>query len=304
MPELPLLHVGYHKTATTWMQRRLFQPVHGYRQMATHREISDLVVRPLGRDFDPAAMRAHVAAGMAGLEPGEVPVLSSEILSGHPFLGGRESDAFAARLKAIFPQARILISIRAQMRILPSVYMQYVLRGGTMPYDLFFAGTTEPGYFGFVPEHFEYDRLVGLYGELFGAENVHVLTQESLRADIDAAAAQLAAFAGATRFARLSDKDRDATGVSYPEYAVPVLRRINHVQTSTMNPRPIVSIGKTPGGLYGAAGWLMRRPFVARLLGDPRPVTAHVRRTFAGRYDASNARLRALVGSGIDLGGY
>lgn len=187
-----LLHVGYHKTATSWMQQRLFVHEHGYHQIARHREVWDHVVAPHGLLFDPAGMRAVIERGMRELPAGKVPVISSEILSGHPFYGGMGSDVFARRLKAIAPEARILISIRSQMRILTSVYMQYLLRGGTMSPQLFFAGDPELGFYGFRPEHFEYHRLVKLYQELFGAENVHVMTQESLRTDMDGATMRLA----------------------------------------------------------------------------------------------------------------
>ncbi len=149
-----ILHVGYHKTATTWMQRKLFVPAHGFRQLASHRDVFDHVVRPRGFDFNPDAMRELIDRAASALMPREVPLISSEILSGHPFQGGREGDVFATRLHRIAPEAKILISIRSQRQILPSVYMQYVLRGGTMPPDRFFAGEDEIGYFGLLQSIF------------------------------------------------------------------------------------------------------------------------------------------------------
>ena len=300
----PLIHVGYHKTATTWMQRLLFMPVHGYRQIAGHDAVFTHLVQPHGLRFDPAPMQALIAAQRRDMAPDEVPVISSEILSGHPFQGGHESDIYAARIKAVAPDARILISIRSQLRILPSVYMQYVLRGGTMPYDQFFKGTTELGYFGFTPEHFEFDLLVAHYQKLFGAQNVHVLTQESLQADMQAACGRLAGFAGNTRFAGLEPRAQKVHAASYPEYAAPVLRRINHVQRSTLNPVPVIALGTTPKGLYKLAGFVLRQPVVARVLGGRKPVTAHVRQRFAGHFTASNARLAALCDAALDLSRY
>lgn len=88
MPQQLLIHIGYHKTATTWMQRQLFQPVHGYRQICGHQEVFDLIVKPHGLRFDPAPMQALISRGIESLAKGEVPVISSEILSGHPFQGG------------------------------------------------------------------------------------------------------------------------------------------------------------------------------------------------------------------------
>ena len=289
-----LLHIGYHKTATTWAQRRLFTHEHGFRQIAFHEDAFEYVVKPHGLRFSPQPMQDIIARGMADLATGEVPVISSEILSGHPFQGGHQSDVYAARLKEIAPDARILISIRAQLKILPSVYAQYVLRGGTMPYDQFFEGRAELGYFAFTPEHFEYDKLVSHYQNLFGADRVYVLTQESLKLDMDAAVAALAKFAGADRFAGLTPAAKAPTGVSYPEYALPTLRRINHVQTSTLQPCPVFSVGTTPRGLYKLAGFALKKPPFSTLLGSRNPVSAYVARHYSGTFNASNVRLAQI----------
>lgn len=299
-----LLHVGYHKTATTWMQKHLFMPAHGFCQLLDHQHIFDLIVKPHGLRFDPAPARAAIEQAMATLAPGQAPVLSSEVLSGHPFQGGHESDVYAERLALIAPGSKILLSIRDQMHIIPSVYMQYLQRGGTLPYDRFFDGTSRPGYFGFTDEHFEYDVLVAHYQKLFGAENVYVLTQESLKADMDSAATALAQFAGATGFAGLQASARRVHAAGYPEYASGALRRTNHVQKSTLNPNPILSLGETPGGLFRLAGGLARRWPVSAIMAGRKPVSEHVAKRFAGRYTAHNARLAQLVQHPLDLSRY
>ena len=300
----PLLHIGYHKTATTWMQRQLFQPVHGYHPLAGHRAISEQLVRPHGLDYDPDRAAAWFAAQMAACPAGPVPVLSSEILSGNPFYSGRESEVYAERLARLAPGARILISIRNQLRALPSLYMQYLLRGGTLPPERFFAGTTEPGYFAFDPVHFRYDRLVARYQALFGRESVYLLTQESLLADMEAAAAGLAAFCGNTAFRGLAPEARAVHAPGYPEHAAPILRRINHIQASVINPTPIVALGRSPGGLYRLAGGLLRRAPLGRILAGRRPVSDHVRARFSTYFRDSNARLAALAAHPLDLAGY
>jgi hypothetical protein len=299
-----LLHVGYHKTATTWMQRWLFTPVHGYRQIAGHQDAFAHVVQPHGFRFCPEPMRNLIAAQLDQLSEGEVPVISSEILSGHPFQGGHESDVYAERLQKIVPDARILISIRAQMRILPSVYMQYLSRGGTMPYERFFRGQTKLGYFGFTPHHFEYDLLVAHYQKLFGKDRVYVMTQESLTQDMRTATRALADFAGNLRFTELTQEAMKVQSPSYPEYAAPILRRINHVQESVLVPTPIIRLGKTPRGLYRLAGYLLRLPPVSSIMSSQRPISRYVQEQFSGHYDDSNRRLAQLGTNPLDLSGY
>ena len=94
-----LIHVGYHKTATTWMQASLFRPHHGFAPILDHDDVFRLITAPHGLVFDPSAAAAdEIAARTYAAPPNLVPVISSEILSGQPFFGGRESDAFAERL--------------------------------------------------------------------------------------------------------------------------------------------------------------------------------------------------------------
>lgn len=299
-----MIHIGYHKTATTWMQRQLFVPLHGYRMLFDHKAVFEFFVRPHGLVFNPQIAKDALAIALADIRTGEAGVISSEILSGHPFFGGRESDILAKRLKQIAPESRILISIRDQMHILPSVYMQYILRGGTMDYVQFFNGDTDMHYFTFSPEHFKYHRLIRLYQELFGKDRVFVLTQESLRRDQETALKRLADFSGNTLYSGLTEKARKPVGKSYPEYAVPILRRINHVQTSTLNPQPIISLGKTPKGIYRVAGFALKKPPFSSMLSDYKPVSAHVKQKFSEYFKESNRKLIDIVGSELDLAGY
>lgn len=299
-----LIHIGYHKTATTWMQKLLFIPQNGYRQIADHSDVFSLIVKPHGLKFDPSLMQSLITNSTPTLAKSEVPVISSEILCGNPFFGGRESDIYAERLHAIVPNARILISIRSQMRILPSVYMQYLLRGGTMGYKKFFEGVNEPGYFAFNSDHFEYDRLIALYQRLFGADNVLVTSQESLKANMGAVAQNIADFSHNTTFEKLSKTAYRIHAASYPEHAVPILRRINHIQKSQMNPAPLLNLGETPKGLYRAAGYILKRPPINPLFSSYKPVSNFVRNHFQGRFSESNARLSELTQGSLDLSEY
>ncbi len=294
-----LLHIGYHKTATSWMQQRLFVPEHGYRQIARHAEVWQHVVGKHGLLFDAEDMRAAIRHGLSEVREREVPVVSSEILSGHPFFGGIGSDVFAERLKEIAPDARILISVRHQRRMLTSVYMQYLSRGGTMSPEKFFAGDLDLGFYGFRPEHFEYHRLVARYQSLFGTENVYVLSQESLVRDIDEASRGLAQFAGNEAFERVLPTHRAVYAPSYPEYAVPLLRRINKFQKSVLTPAPTIRLGTTPKGIYRMVGAAMRRPPFSMVLKGYRPVSGYVERHFTDHFDESNRKLIAMIGQDL-----
>jgi hypothetical protein len=299
-----LIHVGYHKTGTTWLQRVLFQPAYGWNPIMSHEEVFDLIVRPLGLTFDPQPVRDLIAQRAGRGAPGSVDVISSEILVGNPMYGGREGDDYARRLKAIAPNAKILITIREQMRSLTSIYMQYLSRGGSMKPDRFFADEPVIGYYAFGPEHLDYHRLVGLYAELFGLENVHVTTQERLAKDPLGLIRDLDAFAGVTAAGDLDNISTDPVTPSQQEFATPLIRFINHFRAGPTGLDPMFDLGGLSRLAYQAVGRLGRQAPVKALFGKAQPVSKVVARRFAGRYRESNRALKALMGDRLDLSRY
>jgi Sulfotransferase domain len=299
-----LIHVGYHKTGTTWLQRTLFQPRFGYSQVLSHDEVFASIVRPHGLDFAPQAVRESIAMQDAATPSDKVRVISSEILVGNPFLGGRESDAFAARLKTVAPGAKILITVREQIRAATSTYMQYVSRGGTLAPRQFFADQPPLGYLAFAPEHLEYDRLVRLYRSLFGEENVHVATQESLAREPHKFAADLARFVGMPSCPMLDDLPTERVLASPPECAAPLLRRVNLFLSGPASANAGFNLGSPARLTYRAITALSRRGAALDVVRRAQPVTREVTRRFSGRYLESNKKLKAMLGDRVDLSTY
>ncbi|MFW6028023.1 MAG: hypothetical protein ACOC9Q_00665 [bacterium] len=299
-----LIHVGYHKTATTWLQKVLFTPEHGYRKLLSHAEVFETLVRPHGLTFDGSSAKALMAERMAFETKCNVDVISSEILSGNPFLGGRESDQFARRLHAVAPDALILISIREQFSMMTSLYMQYVSRGGTMSPAAFFAESPDIGYVSFASEHLEFHRLIGLYRWLFGPGQVLVITKEGLDDDCRATLDRIGRFSGNHTPICLSGAAAQRLGASYPEYSSVALRRINHFRAGPLNSAPLIDLGAFSGTLYRATGALARSRPMTRLCGRRRPVATYVGKRFRGRFAHSNRALKAMLGDRIDLTGY
>lgn len=305
MSDTPLLiHIGYHKTATTWLQRALFVPEFGYRPLMSHEEVFEMISGPHDLRFDADVPRAWIAEKSAGLPEGGVSVISSEILTGNMFFGGRESVVLAHRLKQIAPNAKILITIRAQPKILPSVYMQYILRGGTLSPEDFFTGKPALGYTPFDPDHFAYDRLHAVYCELFGAENVLVSTQEALAKDRADVTRQVGAFSGNQLTPEGAAPQIDAQGVSFPEYAAPLLRRISYLQGGPVKTSLETSAGSRPGFIYRWSGRILHRLPVPKSMRQRKPVAEYVKRQFDGYYNGSNQALAAQISYPIDLSRY
>lgn len=186
----PVFHIGYVKTATTFLQRQVFgradlgMALGGGPRSRGH-VVSGLV---LADDyiFDPAALAARFAALEAPQRAeGLLPVWSEEVLLGDPLAGRYDGPANLRRLHAAFPQARILITIREQRAMALSMLREYAKQGGTAsPRDFIGTGQEDPAFSPLLrPDFLRFERAVGFCRDAFGPDRVLVLPQEMLRAD-------------------------------------------------------------------------------------------------------------------------
>lgn len=200
VPAPVLIHIGFHKTGSTWLQQQLFADPARFAQPDTprHRLVEDLVLAdPLA--YDPSAVAAAYAEPLArARDAGRTLALSHERLSGYPSSGGRDRVMIAERLAATFPDARILIVIREQRALIGSMYRQHITDGGVEGLARFLA-TPEPGLCrkpSFTADFYAFDRLIALYHRLFGEHRVLVLPIEKLSANPQHFADAVAALCG------------------------------------------------------------------------------------------------------------
>lgn len=184
-----VVHVGYHKTASSWFQRNFYPHVRSHRYLRDRDLIKEALVVPHAFAFD-----ARTAKAQLGLDTGGPVIVCEENLSGSFETGGHQgalSKELAVRVHKILPRARIVIFVRHQVDIIASAYAQYVKRGGThRPRDFLFPGRYRKGPWRdpgqkplFAFEHFTYVGLIRHYRGLFGADRVHVFAYEDFRAD-------------------------------------------------------------------------------------------------------------------------
>lgn len=169
------IHVGFPKTATTWLQSRIF-PVH----KGIVYENGDAVFGGVPRDMQPEdEIREHLASLRRRTKS---PVLFSfEALTGMCLPTRKEGNMrrtpheMAEALKRIVPDAHILLTIREQGDMLESTYRQYVFGGYAMTPAKALDETD------WVRLFLDYNELVRTYELLFGNENVWVGTYEQIR---------------------------------------------------------------------------------------------------------------------------
>jgi len=116
------LHVGLHKTGTTYLQSVVFRRWQGVRYLR------NLTVEHFLR-----------------IDPEETTLASREGFSG-PALGHQaEKLAFLERLSRMFPDARILIGFRPHAAYVNALYSQYLRYGGTLTLTEFFDMESDQG---------------------------------------------------------------------------------------------------------------------------------------------------------------
>lgn len=245
-----LIHIGYHKTGSSWLQRYLFSRKAGAGLTTFDKgrdgPINKLIVSPNALDFDPGATRGRFVelVGRAE-EDGLMPIVSSERLSGHPFTGGYDSKDLAERLGAVFPDGRILIVIREQREAVLSTYRQYVKAGGPWSLRQFLDPPidTRTRIRLFDLSHFAYHRLIRTYQRLYGEERVLVLPYELLRSEPRRFVTSIARFAGAALPQGFVDSmPVDARpNLASSTAATRVKRAMNRlVARSDLNPAPLI----------------------------------------------------------------
>jgi hypothetical protein len=309
-----LIHVGYHKTATKWLRDAVFvEGVAGFRWLpkAQGHPVSRLVRdRPL--EFDAAALRREFEPLLESAAAVDVtPVITWGRLAGQAFSGGYDRKEIADRLKAVFPEARILMVIREQRSMILSTYKQYVRAGGVCTVEQFLhppnEGRRVPG-FDFA--YFEYDRLISYYRELYDSDAVLALPYEQLAQDPRSFVSAVLRFAGRPLSDEAVDRLLEFKWIKKARSAfrLGASRPLNRFGAfSELNPAPLLESGRISTLAErlrehkvrpADEGWALRQLAVRQ--------EANLRRTIWAaaddRYVRSNRATAELIG--VDLASY
>ncbi|MCX7621664.1 MAG: sulfotransferase [Acidimicrobiales bacterium] len=303
MTEAPvpiLLHIGYHKTGTSWLQQRVFNdPGYGFTTPWTSMQIANHLILPHELEFSVDAARASLAAGI-DLPEGLVPVLTWERLSGSPHAGGFDSALIARRLSAVFPGGRVLIVVREQRSAILALYQQYVRDGGIATLEGYLRPRNPAEIPQFRFEHLEYDRLVAYYHSLFGAESVLTLAYERLRSDPTDFLRRIREFVGL-----------GSTGCcGVPNEVVNASFKAGTIALKRWANQWFVRNSLSPGARYYVKDHERRFAIIdhyvpsswSRRLQDR--WAARIDELVGDRYEASNARLAELTGEPLGKFGY
>ena len=186
-----LVHVGLHKCGSTWLQKELFcRSEYGFSApwgAMSHAAVTEFV-EPDPLCFDAQQTRAAFDAALRTCSSdAPITVVSHEALSSRPHHGKYYAPYVADRLHQTFPGAKVLLIFREQASIIYSLYGEHVRNGGRHSFGEFIGtGQEAPGWAPLCRlPFFEYDRLLQMYRNIFGAENVLALPLELMNVDPD-----------------------------------------------------------------------------------------------------------------------
>lgn len=224
----PIVHIGFHKTATSWFQLHVYPRVRG------HRVVDRPLVRRALLGGDAFNFHADAARAALGVGAGEGVILCEEDLSGvlhNGVVSGYVAKEVAARVRAALPDARVVIFVREQGSAALSWYLQYLREGGTASLRRYLfpelyrhLGHDRPFKVPrFCWSQLDYAGLVRRYDDLFGRDRVVVLPFELLRRDRAALLARLGAALGV----ELPDPGPARANEAYRRGLLPLVRTAN-----------------------------------------------------------------------------
>ncbi len=168
-----IIHIGYPKTATTWFINRFYPKVKNadviyYNdisfELTNNKEYFTIAFNKEQNKKEQQIVATHIFSGL---------------VNGN-WKNGEYRPFFLKHLKCLFPEATIILFIRNQLEFIPSLYSSYLKRGCTFKINKLFNTESVTNNNTIHFEFLNYPKLIRLYQEQFGKENVHVYVYEEL----------------------------------------------------------------------------------------------------------------------------
>ncbi len=222
-----IVHIGYHKTGTTFLQKNVFPKIRGlkYYNYETCAKYFKPLVSQTTLEFDAKPF-------IEQLDNSEKALYSYEALVGKMGIGTYNVE-IAQRLADIGFK-KIVVSIKNQGQMLESIYRQYIQQGGVLKPNDFF----EEKYSLFRWSYLDYHSLIAQYVKLFGKENVLVFLQEELKTNQTVVIKQLCDF---LEVEQIKEVPTLTTNRSLSSTSIKLLRIINHFTFNHYRPSNLLS---------------------------------------------------------------
>lgn len=303
------IHIGLHRTGTTYLQHHVFPRIEGatYVEQGAQTDWVNRIIYEPGASWNAGARRVQLIQ-LVG--EGPAPIISSERLSGTPFDFYADQERIAARLAAVAPEARILLTIRRQDTLIASLYKLYVMAGGTYTLSRFVGDLDDhfdEGYTAHqVPRQarvllsmFHFDYIAGLYETLFPGR-VSVVPYETIHAG---ARTYATAVCSAIGLPAPHDVPEERVNAGYGGRQITLARRLNPLFRSKLTPHGLIPERIPIVGTLHPRRYL-QTPRAERLLGYAPVIDDGLAARILAQYSDSNRRLDAQWRLGLSAWEY
>ncbi|PKR77786.1 hypothetical protein CEY16_07595 [Halalkalibacillus sediminis] len=236
------LHLGYHKTATTFLQKKIFSKLKEVRYIKhkpIKQELYDLRVRKLSEDRVKEIRNKFDSLG----KENRPTLISYEGWSGSPFKRAKpkKSVKILKDLRRVFPEdlydVRIIIGIREQVQLITSLYIQHLHMGGTQKVEDYIQKLEDHE----VLDQYKYNEYLNSVEKVFGMKP-YVLIYENLRKDENEYLLQLLNYMGVNKIPKYT---QDEVNKSYGVLQAKLARRLNKVFKTKQNPDGKIRVKKS-----------------------------------------------------------
>ena len=176
------LHVGYPKTATTFLQQEYFPAIDQlyYIPQVELWKSGFLTILFDSYLIDRQSVYNSILKNWKSKAGSKPLFISYEGFIGNLFSGAQNIELISKRLKATGFDFKVLLTIRKQDAVINSLYNQYIHQGGSINFDNFIRLTPkEPLHFSL--ELFNYYRMYEVLTLFYGQDNIHIIPYEALK---------------------------------------------------------------------------------------------------------------------------
>ncbi|WP_079475671.1 hypothetical protein [Marinococcus halophilus] len=178
------IHVGYHKTATTFLQKSIYPKLTNEMTYLSRGEIQHYLYQIRHKKLSEKQI-LQLRSGIEEMAETEKPLLISyEGLSGNPMSMRKkikDNLTILKDLRRIFPEesydVHIIVGVRWQIELLTSLYVQYIHQGGYKQAPVVFEEWERLG----VLDGYYYFHYLEQIKHLFGSNNYYLMQYERFR---------------------------------------------------------------------------------------------------------------------------
>ncbi|MDE0588568.1 sulfotransferase [Halocynthiibacter sp. C4] len=203
-----VVHIGFSKAASTYLQSTIFSGAHPEIGLLdkNDQQLSNAAWQPhktgafTDRFVDLNGKRSRQAQALFPFEfdaekeaskiysrlkhTRKITAISNEDYVGHPFSGGALGEQFGRRIHATLPNAKILIIVREQRKMVLSHYAHFLTEGNArLSLERFLVPRFWLQSPGFHHTVFAYSRIISWYQKQFGTNQVLAIPFELLKID-------------------------------------------------------------------------------------------------------------------------